>query len=214
MVSQAKGGCSECGSFAHTKMYHKPKKPLKRTAIKPKPLKYRYVVTGFSPTAGIKMSNEPLTGEYVTIKFKKKPTNKRTKRVESRSQLVKKLDSIFSQYIRLKDAEWRDGELQAMCVTSGEWKPWKQQQNGHFYSRGRYPTRWDEMNCHVQSYRSNVLFKGDYINYTRYMIDRYGREAVDELERKSLSGTKIPTPVLREMIEEYKIKVKELQKEG
>ena len=169
--------CKECGSIYHTAMFHKPKKPLKRSPLK---------------------------------KTAVKPKKKAVKRVVSRSQLVKNLDSVFSQYIRLRDARELNGEWQAMCVTSGEWKHWKNQQAGHFFTRGRYATRWDETNVHVQSYRDNVLLKGNYIVYTRWMIDKYGREYVDELERKSLTQAKFSRADLEEKIEEYKRKVKEL----
>jgi len=175
---------SKCSSQFHSAMYHKPMKPLKRTAIKHKP------ITRGEQNKAVRLSKKP--------------------KAKSRSKLIKDLDAIFSQYIRLKDAKMIDSELMAQCVTSGEWKPWKQQQNGHFYTRGRQATRWDEMNCHVQSYRDNVLLKGNYIVYTKYMIDKYGRKAVDELEYKSLNGDKIPTPVLRDMIEDYTKRVLDL----
>lgn len=130
---------------------------------------------------------------------KKKPTKKLPKRI-TRSQLVKRLDTVFSQFIRLRDSI--DG--MATCVTCGDTRPWEYQQNGHFYTRGRYPTRWDEMNCNVQCVRCNVFLKGNYINYTMYMIDKYGREAVDNLETKSKSVTKITSVELQEMIDYYK----------
>ncbi len=161
--------CKECGSIYHTAMYHKPKKAIKRTAIKAKPVK------------------------------------KKVKRV-SRGQLVKKLDTVYSQYIRLSNSV--DGDT--TCVTCGDHKPWTQHQNGHFYTRGRYATRWDDMNCKPQCVACNVFLKGNYINYTMYMIDRYGREAVDQLEVKSKSTIKLTTYDLQQMIDEYKLKTKEL----
>lgn len=128
-----------------------------------------------------------------------KKAKKNTKRI-TRSQLVKRLDTVFSQYIRLRDSI--DG--MATCVTCGDKREWQQQQNGHFYTRGRYPTRWDEMNCSVQCVRCNVFLKGNYINYTMYMIDKYGREAVENLEIKSKSTVKITSVELQEMIDYYK----------
>lgn len=124
----------------------------------------------------------------------------------SRGQWVKRLDSVFSQYIRLRD----DGNG---CITCGDVKHWKELQNCHFFTRGRFATRWDEMNCHSGCVKCNVFLKGNYINYTRYMIDRFGRQAVDELEIKSLSTVKIPTHAIEQMIEEYKLRVKELLNE-
>lgn len=176
MVSQAKGGCSVCKSKFHTKMYHKEKKPLKRTAIK------RTAVVTKAPV-------------------------KKKKKTESRGQLVRRLDNIFSIYIRTKDAA--NGE--ARCVTCGAVKHWKQLQNGHYESRGKFPTRWDEENCHVQCYACNVAMKGNYTSYARFMIATYGADKLDELHIKATSGTKITTPEIRELIEYYKMKVKAMQ---
>lgn len=128
----------------------------------------------------------------------------------SRKQLIKKLDSVFSQYIRLKDAFEEDGILLAKCVTCGTVKHWKKLQNGHYYSRGRYPTRWDEDNCHVQCARCNIFLKGRYIEYTLFMIDTYGRDFVDELGIKSINPAKISSIDLKGKIEEYKEKVRNI----
>lgn len=125
---------------------------------------------------------------------------------KTRGQLVKDLDKAFSRYIRLRDS-FR-GE--ATCVTCGDTKQWKQMQAGHFYTRGRYPTRWHEDNVHVQCYRCNVLLKGNYIKYTRFMLARFGEDLVDELETISLSSIKIPTPTLKEMIEDYEGRVTQM----
>lgn len=179
MVSQAKGGCKECGSMTHTLIYHN-RRPIKRTRI---------------DTSKYEVKNIYIDKKGI-IRAGKKPKVKRV----SRSQLVKKLDSIFSQYIRQKESV--DG--MGRCVTCGDTKPWQQQQNGHFYTRGRYPTRWDEDNCHIQCVACNVFKKGNYIAYTMYMIDRYGREYVDNLEIKSKSTAKITSVELQEMIEKYK----------
>lgn len=128
----------------------------------------------------------------------------------TRKQAVKKLDHIFSWYIRIKNSVNGD----ATCVTCGKTTPWGQMQNGHFYTRGRYPTRWNEMNCHVQCPACNVFLKGNYIVYTKYMIDRYGRAAVDDLEVLSLSGSKIPTVKLLEDIDFYTKEVDRMLAEG
>lgn len=122
---------------------------------------------------------------------------------KTRSQLTKDLDKVFSQFIRLRD------EVEG-CVTCGIVKPYKEMQCGHFYGRAHLHTRWDEDNCHVQCYRCNCPLKGNYIVYTKYMIDRYGREFVDELEIKSKCLDKIPTTDIQDMIWTYKDKVQAL----
>lgn len=139
----------------------------------------------------------------------KKTVSKSTKpKPINRSKLVKELDSIFSVYIRMSKSNNGIGT----CVTCGSKKPWREMQNGHFYSRGRYPTRWDVDNCHIQDAACNVFLKGNYINYTKYMIDTYGREFVDQLEVKSRTLLKIKNKELQEMISFYRGEVKKLQK--
>lgn len=95
----------------------------------------------------------------------------------------------------------------AVCVTCSDRKEWKLQQNGHYMSRGHYPTRWDITNCHVQCAACNLFKKGNYTSYAIYMINRYGTDHLLYLDKKAKSGEKIPTPVIRDMIEEYKQKV-------
>lgn len=137
----------------------------------------------------------------VPVKKKKAPT---------RSQLVKKLDAIYSQYVRLYQS---DEFGYCICVTSGERMFWKEAQNGHFFSRRFYPTRWNDDNCHPQSMRDNVFLKGNYINYTRYMIDSYGREFVDELEKLAHTTIKVKNAELIEKIAYYSTEVERLKHE-
>ena len=138
-----------------------------------------------------------------TIKAVSKP-----KKAESRSKLVKKLDAVFSQYVRLDKS---DDEGYVRCVTSGERLYWKEAQNGHFFSRKYLPTRWHDDNCFPQSMRDNVFLHGNYIEYTKFMLDSYGREFVDELEKLAKSGKKITTPEIREKIAYYKTEVERLK---
>ena len=41
--------------------------------------------------------------------------------------------------------------------------------------------RFDDANCHTQDAKCNVMLNGNYQKYTLYMIDRYGREKIDEM---------------------------------
>ena len=144
------------------------------------------------------------TVKKVTTLTKIKP------RAKTRSYYVKKLDSVFSQYVRLSES---DPEGYGECITCGVRLFWKEAQACHFFTRGRYPTRWDEDNVHYGCYRCNVLLKGNYINYTREMLDRYSREFVDQLEFKSLNGEKTSTPELKEIIAYYSTEVERLKTE-
>lgn len=177
--------CKYCESTEHTPFYclKKPRTPIKARS---KPLQ----------------ATKAKKTHKLSSKAKTKPIK--------RSKVVKDLDNIFSQYIRLK---YSDQYGYCICVTSGQKMFWKEAQCGHFVSRGKYPTRWDETNCHPQSVYSNIFLKGDYINYTIYMIDRYGREYVDELIDRSKQSVKIPTSELIEKIDYYKTEVARIKSE-
>lgn len=141
----------------------------------------------------------------------KKTTQKITKVVKSkkpksktRGYYVRQLDKVFSTFIRLRDQD--NG-----CITCNSQAPWQEQQDGHFFTRGRFATRWNEHNNHMQCVRCNVFLKGNYIIYTIKMIDKYGREFVNELETLSKSTKKITTQEIKDMIEYYSKTVKDMQ---
>ena len=74
----------------------------------------------------------------------------------SRKNLIKKLDTVFSLYIRRRHAK---NDI-AQCYTCGKKDHYKKLQNGHFMSRKSYATRWDETNCQVQCVKCNMFEQG------------------------------------------------------
>jgi hypothetical protein len=124
----------------------------------------------------------------------------------SRSKLVKKLDTVFSQYIRLKDA---DNEI-ATCFTCGKKDHWKKLQNGHFQSRKHYATRWDEQNCQVQCAGCNVFKYGEQFVFGKNLDEKYYAGFSDELYYKAKQIVKISNYEIEEMIIKYKNLVNEL----
>lgn len=84
--------------------------------------------------------------------------NKRKSRGKpSMAKLKKKLDTVFSQYIRQKYAD-EDGMVK--CYTCSTVKHWKEMQNGHWIPRHNLATRFDENNCRVQCVACNMFQKG------------------------------------------------------
>ena len=124
----------------------------------------------------------------------------------TRKSLVIKLDTVFSQYIRRKDAI---DEI-ATCVTCGKKSHWSKLQNGHWASRRHYSTRWDEQNCNVQCAGCNVFRAGEIYLYTKYLCSQYGENFPEELYIKSQKTVKFTDVDLAEMIEYYNNKVNEL----
>jgi hypothetical protein len=118
----------------------------------------------------------------------------------SRSKLVKKLDSVFSQYIRLKNS---DNGI-ATCFTCGKKDHWKKLQNGHFQSRKHYATRWDEQNCQVQCAGCNVFKYGEQYVFGKNLDENYYAGLSDELYIKSKQIVKFSNNEIIEMINKYK----------
>ena len=128
----------------------------------------------------------------------KKPTFK---------SLKNKLDQVFSQWVRRKDAT---SQGLAVCVSCHAVKPWKEQQCGHYVSRTYLATRWDERNAAVQCGSCNVLRRGNYPAYTLYMLRKHGQEVIEELEAKRKQVCKMTAADLQDMLEAYKRKLSEL----
>lgn len=103
------------------------------------------------------------------------------KKLKTVRWLKKKLDTVFSIYIRSTAA---DQYGQAECYTCGLVAPWKQLQCGHYLRRSRLFTRWEPKNCRVQCYRCNIILKGNYEEFA----DRLMQE--DPSEWEWLMGTK------------------------
>ncbi len=117
-----------------------------------------------------------------------------------RSKVIKQLDSVFSKYIRQRDAV---NEI-ATCFTCGKRDHWKRLQNGHFQSRKYYSTRWDETNCQVQCAGCNVFKYGEQFIFGQNLDVKYGLGTSNELYLKSKKTAKISTVELQDMIKHYK----------
>jgi len=127
----------------------------------------------------------------------------RTSKKPSRSKLVKKIDVVFSQYVRLSNADKRG---YCKCVTCGKVGHWKTGgiQAGHFMSRKHYSTRWDERNVKPQCVACNVYKSGEQYKFSQYL----GNNLSQELYMKSNEITKFTIDELQEMYEHYSQQVK------
>ena len=128
---------------------------------------------------------------------------KKTKTI-NRSKLVKKADSIFSTYIRLRDA---DKHWMVKCPLCWAKIHWKKAQNMHFITRACWFYRYSETNCHAWCMRCNVILHGNYIAYTRYMQNEYGIDTVDRMVAESKKVHKLPTSELEAIIDDYTNKI-------
>ena len=113
----------------------------------------------------------------------------------SRSKLIKKLDLIFSKYIRISNA---DKNGYCTCVTCGKKGYWEKDiiDAGHFISRTAFSTRWDERNCKPQCRYCNRFRSGMQYAFSKYL----GDNLAEELYNKSKEVTKFTTYDLEEKI--------------
>lgn len=134
-----------------------------------------------------------------------KPIPKKVKK-KTTSQLKKELDKVFSQYIRQKAA---DKEGFVLCYTCGVKKHWKEMQNGHFVSRVYLATRFEEGNVRPQCVGCNVFGGGKVVAFAAN-LEKEQPGIVGLLYRKAQEIVK--DYPYSQKIEEYKIKLQELNK--
>tara|TARA_R110000803_G_scaffold14887_4_gene41327 strand:+ start:1306 stop:1731 length:426 start_codon:yes stop_codon:yes gene_type:complete len=132
---------------------------------------------------------------------RKKMSKKRKK--PTRSKLVKKLDIVFSQYVRMSNA---NSQGVCTCVTCGKQGYWKSDgiQAGHFMSRRHFSTRWDESNVLPQCIKCNMYTQGEQYKYSLHL----GVATSDLLLKKSREIVKFSTDELEDMIKKYEDLVK------
>lgn len=119
------------------------------------------------------------------------------------SKLKKELDTIFSRFIRYRD--------KGQCFTCPQKNHPKKMQNGHFLPRQYLKTRYDERNNNCQCYACNMLYGGQGPTYAIRLEEKYGEGIVKELEAHRWEVFKVGTDWYEGKIEEYKVKLKEVE---
>lgn len=120
---------------------------------------------------------------------------------------LKKLDKVFGEFIRRRDA---DENGMVRCCTCPTVKHWKKMDAGHFVPRKHLSTRWDIENCHPQCEPCNRFHRGRPLVYRGYLKDRYTIFTYLQLQKKSRSIWKPMQHEIDELTELYKQKIKEL----
>tara|TARA_Y100001937_G_scaffold10636_1_gene12938 strand:- start:184 stop:588 length:405 start_codon:yes stop_codon:yes gene_type:complete len=127
------------------------------------------------------------------------------------SKLKKKLDKVFSEYIRRRNADHL-GFI--TCFTCSVKRHWKEQQAGHFQSRSHHSTRWDEINVQVQCVKCNMFRQGEQYKFGMYLDQKYGEGTAEDLETRSKTIVKLNRTDYEEAIERYKQKIRDLDQQS
>lgn len=98
------------------------------------------------------------------------------------------------------------------CFTCGKEATGSGMHGGHYITKATCPPKlyFDETNTHAQCYRCNINLSGNWVEYERRMIDKYGLDHVNELKRrqKQEQGQKVDKQFYKDLIEYYKQRLK------
>lgn len=139
------------------------------------------------------------------INYKKKKSTPKTtiKKSSSKDALIKKLDKVFSAYIRLRDV-MPNGYF--VCISCGKIKHISEGDCGHFYSRRHMATKFDEDNCHCECRGCNRADADHLHGYTENLVRKIGQARVDALKWKHNQFKSFSDYELQMMYDYYKKK--------
>jgi len=122
--------------------------------------------------------------------------------------MVKKVDAVFSQYIRLKAS---DENGYGECYTCGSKRHFSEVHCGHFMSRACMNTRWEELNCAFQCARCNCFRSGEQYLFAQHLDRDHGEGTAERLHIASKQTRKWTRAELEALYHHYKRKVDELK---
>lgn len=102
---------------------------------------------------------------------------------EARKKAKAKADKWFSEFIRLRDA---DEHGMVTCITNPKIrKHWRDMDCGHWISRAKESTRYDEHNANGQSKQSNRFQGGHFLEHGLAIDRKFGEGTRTALELKA-----------------------------
>ena len=132
------------------------------------------------------------------------------KKKSPRASAKELLDSVFSKWIRLKNA---DENGYCKCITCSVVLHWKEITNGHYVKRNVMGTRYVEENCGPQCWGCNAKHLGDgrKDEHALHIMRKYGPEQLEKLNQAKHRTTKFHTYDLTAMIAVYNRELEALQ---
>ena len=130
--------------------------------------------------------------------IRKKPT---------RSKIVAQLDTVFSIWVRSSGA---DHAGRASCYTCGKVQPWKEMDAGHFQTRSKYSTRWDEQNVKPQCKHCNMTNGGHQYEFALQLDRDYGPGTAEQVLRRSNGLRTFSSKELQEMTALYRERLRSI----
>lgn len=134
---------------------------------------------------------------------------KKKKKLKSLQSLKRKAWSLFSLWVRQRDADHRGLNN---CVSCGKVIDWKSLQAGHFIPKSHGLVYYfHEKNVHPQCEYCNIWDKENAkIMYTQWMIGKYGVTILDELQELKKTPAKYSRGDYETLIELLKMRIEDI----
>ena len=122
------------------------------------------------------------------------------------SDWKKKAQTVFNKYIRERDKN-------KGCISCGTPLQNRKFDAGHFYPTTYEGLRFNENNVFGQCVPCNRSLHGNIHEYRKNITQRISQDELDWLDINRYTPLKMTKDELKNLIEEYKIKIKELNKQ-
>ena len=143
-------------------------------------------------------------GRMAERKKAKREIRQMRENIKSVSAYRRELQKVFNEFSRLRDSK-------EPCISCGKPLPVKYDA-GHFYSVGSYPNlRFNEDNVHAQCVECNQHKHGNLLEYAPRLTERIGFERASKLMVLRNEPLRLSLDEIKQLIEQYKWKVKTLK---
>lgn len=134
----------------------------------------------------------------------------RKEKLKTHKDYLKDLEKVVNEFIRLRDKD-------KPCISCGAAAGNYTMSAGHYFPVGSYGNvRFDEDNIHGQCwFNCNKNQHGNLAEYTLRLPNRIGKERFEQLQVRAKQTTlKLSIPEIKEKIEYYRGKIREMKKKA
>ena len=125
--------------------------------------------------------------------------------LQTKSDYIKILQILVNRYVKLRD--------NGLPCISCQKEIKNKRDSGHYFSVGGYPSvRFDLRNINSQCINCNQFNGGNLIEYRKHLINKIGQNEFDELDRLAHQKRQYTIDEIKDLIKEYKEKIKQIEK--
>jgi len=121
------------------------------------------------------------------------------------AKLKKKLDAIYSRWLRITHADSKGYET---CYTCGVRKFWGELQAGHYIRRSHNTLRYDPRNVKPQCVSCNLFKNGAPDEFALHLIKDYGATILEDLNNEKYLMKRWTIEEFQDLIDYYEGELK------